>query len=144
MPATFNLPFEVPRGPTHPFLAPAQRDFAARLKWSVTPVYRNANHNPSISARPGPAISARPGQLLHLRAVTSDPDANKVTVFWWTWKDAGTYPGAVSIMNPHGAAIELRVPQDAKPGDQIQIIAEATDDGVPALTRYAKVVLTVR
>jgi hypothetical protein len=37
----------------------------------------------------------------------------------------------------------LRVPDDAAPGQTIQLVLEATDDGRPALTRYARVVVTV-
>jgi len=32
------------------------------------------------------------------------------------------------------------VPADAKPGDTIQLIAEATHDGMPRLARYEKMV----
>ena len=37
----------------------------------------------------------------------------------------------------------MRVPADAKAGETIHIIAEATDNGAPPLTRYAHVVVTV-
>lgn len=37
----------------------------------------------------------------------------------------------------------VNVPPDAKAGDTIHVIAEATDNGTPALTRYARVVVTV-
>jgi len=66
-----------------------------------------------------------------------------VSVRWWQWKDAGSYAGTVPLVNEVGSATSLRVPADAKPGDEIQIVAEATDDGTPALTRYDKVVITV-
>ena len=33
---------------------------------------------------------------------------------------------------------------DAKPGDTIHFVCTVTDDGTPALTRYARVVVTVR
>ena len=38
----------------------------------------------------------------------------------------------------------FRVPADAKSGETIHIIAEATDDGKLALTRYARAVVTVK
>jgi hypothetical protein len=38
----------------------------------------------------------------------------------------------------------LRIPADAKSGDTIHIIAEATDDGTLPLTRYARAVVTVK
>jgi hypothetical protein len=36
------------------------------------------------------------------------------------------------------------VPADAKPGQTIHLILEATDSGTPALTRYQRVVLTIQ
>jgi hypothetical protein len=33
---------------------------------------------------------------------------------------------------------------DAKPGDTIHFVCTVTDDGTPAFTRYARVVVTVR
>lgn len=36
------------------------------------------------------------------------------------------------------------VPSDAKPGDTIHFVCTVTDDGTPALIRYARVVVTVR
>jgi hypothetical protein len=40
-------------------------------------------------------------------------------------------------------AITRRIPVDAKPGDTIHVIAEASDDGKLPLTRYARAVVTV-
>jgi hypothetical protein len=45
----------------------------------------------------------------------------------------------VSLDHPEGQATRFRVPDDAKSGETIDIIAEATDDGAPPLTRYARV-----
>jgi len=132
-----------PPRPTHPFLAAAERDYAARFIWATTPDYKAANHNPRITLRTPRQLKARPGQELKLSAATSDPDGNQVSVRWWQWKEAGSYAGTVPLTNETGSATSLRVPTDAKPGDEIQVVAEATDDGTPALTRYDKVVITV-
>ncbi|WP_212611495.1 DUF1593 domain-containing protein [Sphingomonas gellani] len=128
----------VPRAPTHPFLAAAQRDWAARFKWAVTPSFAGANHNPRISLNTPRTLAAALGERVALRATTSDPDHDVVSLKWWVWKEAGTYKGDAKI-----AAGSLIVPADAKPGDTIQVIAEATDNGDPTLTRYDKVVITV-
>jgi hypothetical protein len=37
-----------------------------------------------------------------------------------------------------------RVPDDAKPGQTINVILEATDSGTPPLTRYQRVVVTIQ
>jgi hypothetical protein len=107
------MPKVVQRAPTHPFLAAAQRDFASRLRWATTANFQQANHS-------GPhTMLAKPGERVSIRAKASDPDGNAVTLKWFV------------------------VPLDAKPDDTIQIIAEATDNGTPALTHYAKAVITV-
>lgn len=41
-----------------------------------------------------------------------------------------------------GGAV-VSVPQEAEPGQEIHLVVEGTDDGVPALTRYQRVVLVV-
>ena len=63
---------------------------------------------------------------------------------WWVYRDASTYKGTVSIADPSTVKTTLSVPADAKSGETIHVIAEVTDDGFPALTRYARMVLTVK
>ena len=133
---------QVERAPTHPFLAAAQRDWAARFRWAVTPSFANANHNPKIILTGPGNIAARPGQRVAFAARTVDPDGNTVALKWWYWREAGTYNGALTVARTATGA-SLVIPADAKPGDTIQIVAEATDNGVPALTRYEKVVVTI-
>jgi hypothetical protein len=47
-------------------------------------------------------------------------------------------------VNGTAKGADLTVPADAKAGDTIHIIAEATDNGKIPLTRYEHFVLTVR
>jgi Protein of unknown function (DUF1593) len=132
-----------PPSPDPNFTPAVQNGFAARMKWSVTPTYAGANHEPRVAVRGSSRISARPGETVHLQGVTSDPDGNAVTVKWWQWKDAGTYPGRVTFSNPTSLATSLQVPADATADQTIQLVLEATDNGAPALTRYARVVVSV-
>lgn len=128
---------------TNAFLAPAQRDFAARLVWAVTPRYGAANHNPRIDIEGARLITARPGQVVTLVATVSDHDHDQVAVHWRPWPKAGAYPGEVVLRSSEGLAAKLVVPADATPGQTIHILAEASDNGAPALSRYAHVVVTV-
>jgi hypothetical protein len=41
-------------------------------------------------------------------------------------------------------APSFRIPADARPGETIHVIAEATDDGTLSLTRYVRAVVTVK
>ena len=125
------------------FFAAAENDFAARLKWSVTPKYSDANHPPKVTIRGPLDISARPGSTVRLQGEVSDPDLNAVTVMWWQYNDAGTYPGDITLSAPADLTTTFRVPEDAKTGQTIHVILEATDNGTPPLTRYQRVVITV-
>ena len=125
------------------FFAAAQNDFAARLKWAVTPKFSDANHPPKVRIKGPLDISARPGSTVNLEGDVSDPDRNAVTVKWWQHSDAGTYPGDITFSAPTALNTTFRVPDDAKPGQTINIVLEATDDGNPHLTRYQRIVVIV-
>jgi len=88
-------------------------------------------------------FTARPGETVRLDAIASDPDGNAVQVKWWRWKDVDTYPGDVTIASPNTFTTSLQVPSDAKAGQTIQLVLEATDNGTPPLTRYQRVVIAV-
>ncbi|MFL5620030.1 MAG: nucleoside hydrolase-like domain-containing protein [Gemmatimonadaceae bacterium] len=133
-----------PASPQPNFVPAAQNDFAARVAWSVTPTYAAANHEPRVAIRGSAHVSARSGETVRLEGDASDPDGNTVAVRWWRWKDVDTYPSEITIANPTSLATSLVVPSDATADQTIQLILEATDDGKPALTRYRRVVVTVR
>ncbi len=126
------------------FFAAAQHDFAARLQWTVTPRYKDANHAPSVKIDGAREVGVRPGAAVRIQGIVSDPDGNQVTVHWWQDKEAGTFPGDATLATTEAASTSVRVPADATPGQTIHVILEATDDGAPTLTRYQRVVLTVR
>ena len=142
--------FKAPVVPPHAvataarLLAAAQNDFAMRLKWSVTPRYRGANHPPVVGIKGPLTLSASPGSTVQLQGEVSDPDHDQVRVMWWQFNAAGTYPGDVALSDPAALATTFTVPADARPGQTISVVLEATDTGVPAATRYQRVLVTVR
>lgn len=129
---------------TYPdFFPAAQQDFAARLKWSVTPKYSDANHAPAVVIEGPTDILASPGEMIRLNAHVSDNDGNKVSVKWWQFQ-VGTYLNTVSISNANTEQCKVLVPKDAVAGQTIHIILEATDDGSPSLTSYQRIIITVK
>ena len=126
------------------FFAAAQNDFAARLQWSVTPIFNGANHPPKVAIAGPLRVSAAPGSTVRIQGEVSDPDHDAVTTRWWQYNDAGTYPGDIVFSDPASLITIFRVPDDARPGQTIHVILEATDDGTPPLTRYQRVIVTVR
>lgn len=125
------------------FFAAAQHDFAARLKWSVTPTYKGANHEPVVKIDGPLALNGSAGQTIRLRGTATDPDRDKLTISWWHYQDASTYPGEVAIPKASALDTTFQIPSDAQPGQTIHVILEATDSGAPSLTRYQRVVVTV-
>ena len=124
------------------FFPAAQQDFAARLKWSVTPKYSDANHEPLVMIEGPLEVLASAGQTIRLNGLVSDTDQNKVSIKWWQFK-VGSYLKDVNISNPTSLQPKVTIPTDALPGQTIHIILEATDDGKPPLTRYQRVIVTV-
>jgi hypothetical protein len=89
-------------------------------------------------------MSGQPGQTIRLRGTVTDPDRDSVTVRWWQYHDAGTYPGDVAILSATSLDTAVQIPGDAQAGQTIHVILEASDSGTPSLTRYQRVVVTVR
>ena len=125
------------------FFPAAQQDFAARLKWSVTPKYNGANHEPVVKIEGPLNIMASAGEKIRLNGAVSDPDGNTVSTKWWQFR-VGTYPKKIDIATPDAKQIALEIPKDAISGQTIHVIFEATDNGSPSLTRYQRVIVTVR
>ncbi|MFN8256548.1 MAG: DUF1593 domain-containing protein [Bacteroidales bacterium] len=125
------------------FFPAAQNDFAARLKWSVTPKYTDANHEPAVTIEGPLSFMASAGEKIRLNAAVSDPDGDKVTVKWWQFR-VGSYPNQVLVVNAESLKAEVIIPADALAGQTIHFIFEATDNGTPAITRYQRVIITVR
>jgi len=65
------------------FFPQAQRDFANRLKWSISENYSDANHEPEARVLGPLNLLAFPGQKIRLHGFVSDPDGDKISVKWW-------------------------------------------------------------
>lgn len=114
---------------------------AARMKWSVTSNYEDANHYPILT---GPlSIDANPGEKIRINATASDPDGDKLDIKWWYFP-VGSYEGSnLAVDSPSTANTTFVVPEDAKTGDTIHFVLQAIDHGTPSLTKYLRTVITV-
>ena len=123
-----------------------QNDFAARADWCIKD-FKNANHAPSVlvngERRAVFHLLVNGGQKIAISAKTSDPDGNKVSLKFWQYKEVGTCKEE-AVITQKGNNAEIMIPAAAKKGETIHIIVEAEDNGSPALTRYQRVVLTVK
>ena len=119
-------------------------DFQARMDWCVASKFSDANHAPVIRFAGNTTISVKSGQTINASAKGSkDPDGDHLTYKWWQYKEAGTYPGFVEIKNASSEKSSIHIPKDQAQGT-IHIILEVTDDGVPSLVSYKRIILDVK
>lgn len=125
------------------FFPQAQNSFAARMKWSVTPKYSAANHEPTVRIQGPLKIMVNAGQKVKLNGWVADTDGDQVSVKWWQIP-AGSLKSKLDIINGNTTQAEISIPKEAFPGQTLHIILEATDNGSPALTSYQRVIVEVR
>jgi hypothetical protein len=121
-----------------------QNDMLSRSQWQ-TADYAHANHPPAVFVPFWELnITATPGQPVKLHALAADPGYRNLTTLWWQYLEAGTYPNPVKINNANCLDAFMLMPADAVRGQTINLILQVTNDGVPPLTRYQRVVVTCR
>ncbi|GGD29739.1 hypothetical protein GCM10010915_07440 [Microbacterium faecale] len=128
------------RGEVGQWFGAYQRDFAARLRWSVTPEYADANHAPRVDAD-GPehrVVSA--GERVELAFTVMDPDGDEVRIRTYVDENASTSRAHIELAE---SAVLVAIADDAPTGSVTHVIVEATDSGEPMMTGYARFVLSV-
>ncbi|GAB1454096.1 DUF1593 domain-containing protein [Draconibacterium sp.] len=151
----------------------ANRDFETRLNWCLAGKYKDANHKPVISIKGGFDRIVKSGETVVLEAEISDKDSinaadlwknlsqlyeqqgvdfktfelnisrmPKFSSIWWHYKEAGTYPKVVETSDQNQNKISFVAPSVDKP-ETIHLIFQVTDKGSPALTGFARVIITV-
>jgi len=134
-----------------------QNDFGARADWCIASKYEDANHMPTLRIKQGTDFTAAPSEMVSFTALASDPDGDKLTMSWWQYHEVDTYqekvdengvpvPILINGAAAHGTSAFISVPEDAKNGDTIHIIAQVTDDGNGTehkLNYYQRIIITV-
>ncbi|HZU26418.1 MAG TPA: DUF1593 domain-containing protein [Bryobacteraceae bacterium] len=140
-----------------------QNDFGARTNWTISD-FQHANHNPVVevngSAGTAPVfVDAEVGKPVTLDASRShDPDAGQRLHFnWFHYAEAGSAGGSLAAIRIEGADQPRAVitataacrpqwlPLNACSGTgTAHVILAVSDDGVPRLTSYRRIILTVR
>ena len=119
-----------------------QADFQARMDWCVKP-FEEANHAPAAALDGDPERTVRPGEVVKLSAVgSSDPDGDKLSYNWYFYREPSTYAGSLAIENSNKQQASFTAPEVDSP-KTIHIILTITDDGVPALSSYRRLVVNV-
>lgn len=139
-------PFNGQQETTYPqarWIKTLQNDFAARADWCIKE-YKEANHAPVVKLNHDANLNAKPGKTVKLKANASDPDGDQLKYTWWQYVEAGTYDNVVTIEGKDDQKAFFKIPTDTRTGDTIHIILEVTDNGTPNLTKYQRVVVTVK
>ena len=123
-------------------------DIKCRMDWCLNP-YDEANHHPVAvfhEDRSDTIIrrQAKPGQAVNLDASGStDPDQDKLAIRWYTYPEAGTYAGKVTIRDGERARASVVIPTDAA-GKQIHVVLEVKDlNPIASLYDYRRIVIDV-
>lgn len=123
-------------------------DFAARMDWSISSNYDDANHHPRAVLNGDKSlqvlnISATAGSIIALNAEGSnDPDGDSLTYNWFFYDEPSSYNGSLSIQHSSSPLAKLEIPQDAL-NKNIHIILEIQDNGTPNLYAYRRIIVEV-
>jgi len=132
-----------------------QNDFAARIAWTLSPKFKDANHAPVavLNGDKGLAplrLTAKFGETISLSADgTRDPDNNALTTKWWIYSEAGS-PACdpkLTVTDPQHATLTVPQPASGWPGQaasrEVHVILEVHDNGTPQLVAYRRAVITL-
>lgn len=141
-----------------------QNDFAARMDWTVRD-FAHANHRPDVvvNGQRGTApieLTVDVGSAVKLDAKgTRDPDAQRFTYRWFLYAEAGltgSHGATVLLAGESGPVATLTAQSACAPGwlpvpttlckgpGVMHVILAVTDDGLPRLTSYRRVIVHVK
>ena len=119
-----------------------QNDFAARMDWCVAE-YKNANHPPVPVINQKDEITVKSGQGFGIDASdTYDPDGDSFSYLWFDYPEAGTYKKPIQVSPENYNNIWITAP-DVEKKETIHIILKITDKGIPQLSRYKRIIVTI-
>lgn len=121
-----------------------QHDFAARIDWSNTPEYTKANHPPIAKLGHPNEVTVESGQKITLSGMGSiDPDNNNLQYQWIHYQEVGTLnANGLKLKNADQIVASCIAPKVEKV-ETMHFILAVSDDGIPSLTRYQRVIVNV-
>lgn len=118
------------------------RDYQARMDWCVAERFADANHAPIARVSGDLRRIVKPGETISLDAsASSDPDGDTLNFRWWQYLEAGSAKVKVNLSNAGTGLTIFEVPDE--PGKQLHIILEVTDNGVPSMTHYQRIICNI-
>lgn len=121
-----------------------QNDFAARMDWSVMP-YEEANHPPVAVLSHSEQISVKSGDRFTLDAFdTYDPDGDSFSFLWFNYPEAGTYKKPINVNGAENVHMVSFTAPAVDKEETAHFILKVTDKGEPNLSRYKRIVVTIK
>ncbi|GAM33838.1 hypothetical protein TCE0_013r01030 [Talaromyces pinophilus] len=146
-----------------------QNDFAARMRWTLSPDLGSANHNPVISINGSTGthplqFELEAGSTFQLNAsATYDPDQSDTLTFkWYQYLDPSATQWSaehevgrlvIRTLNEAGNIVEVTLPPAEKccvelisrepvlKGQLLHLILEVEDNGSPSLVSYRRILI---
>jgi hypothetical protein len=121
-----------------------QNDFRSRLDWCVKGV-KGANHSPEPKVRGELLREAAAGDEVTLDARgSSDPDGDRLSFSWVYYPEPGSYRGPAPKINGADSPLASFVAPKTDSPATMHVILAVTDKGSPPLTRYRRVIVTLK
>ena len=120
------------------FFAAAQKDFAARMDWTVKSDFRMANHAPIITLDMPRVIKVKAGQELKLHAKVKEPDGDGYTSKWWQFNTLKSMP-KLMLSDNSGLTTTVKISPFVQTGQTYFLILEVSDNKEEFLTAYQMV-----
>lgn len=121
-----------------------QNDFAARMDWCLKS-YEEANHPPVPLLTHPEEITVKSGQGFTLDAFgTTDPDGDSYSFLWFHYPEAGSYKIPIKVNGAENAHMAYISAPEVDKDETAHFIVKVTDRGEPQLTRYKRVIVTIK
>ncbi|MEO9591103.1 DUF1593 domain-containing protein [Rhodopirellula bahusiensis] len=123
-----------------------QNDFAARMDWCLSS-YEDANHPPVPALSHPETFTVDSGEAFRLDAGgTTDPDGDSLSFTWMQYPEAGSSSDIKVDFGifPENVYQVNRVAPEVSDTETMHFILKVTDKGLPPLTRYKRVIVTVQ
>ncbi len=117
-------------------------NFAARMDWANE---GKGNRNPIAVINKNEGIEILKERSLQGTTITLDasksydPDGDKLNFKWWVQSEAGTYANDITIAQGNTSIARIDVPSGSAE-KTFHVICEITDNGVPNLTSYRRII----
>lgn len=106
---------------------------------------KQANHPPVARVKGKLQRTITPGDTVVLDADEStDPDGHRMTFEWVHYPEPGSYRGPAPTIRKATSALASFTAPLVDSAQTIHIVLSVTDSGSPPLTRYQRVIVTVR